>query len=119
MIELQLQEGAVAPGEPLRGRLTGRTESGKAPRAFVVEVGWRTEGRGKVDRHEVASVRLEPRGTRGEIDGQIEIPLPAGGPVSYDGDLVRIIWELRVRLDIPWGRDETVTRVFRVACRAR
>lgn len=116
MIQIQIDDRPVAPGGVLRGRIVARCEGQKAPRAVVVEAGWRTEGRGSRDQGDVLSQRLEPRGGHAEIDEPFEVPIPAAGPCSYDGDLLRIIWELRVRLDIPWGRDETTARPFVVSC---
>lgn len=116
MIHVELP-GSVAPGKVLEGRVKARTESGKAPRGLVVVAGWRTEGRGRRDAHDAVTVRLDAGGgAEWPVDGEVRIPIPAEGPVSFDGELVRIVWELRIRLDIPWGRDETLARVFRVAC---
>lgn len=70
------------------------------PKNVVIRVVWRSEGRGDPERHVVQT--LEPEVQTFEI--------PTEAPVTYDGQLFRIIWQLEL-----WQQEKLLeTRVIRV-----
>lgn len=91
MIHYQLNESIFTLGETVTGScewLPSGQESGKKAK---LTVGWITEGRGDVNREDLYEAELIPqRLTRFSC----KIPLTAHP--SYDGELLRIIWEVRV-----------------------
>jgi len=88
MIRIVVFEEAVQNG----GRLTGRVD---AASPATIECRWWVEAKGR-RRQEVVG-RVE------QIDFGFEIPI--FGPLSYDGKLLRIGWEIAARAD---GGDEVV-----------
>jgi hypothetical protein len=84
----------------------------------TVEVGWRTEGRGDPDSAVVQSTEMVTDGTAppGMRDVSVDFTVPADGPVSYDGKILRIIWEVRVRV-AAGGEERTQVESFRVTPR--
>ncbi|MBT8207184.1 MAG: hypothetical protein KJO18_02825 [Acidimicrobiia bacterium] len=106
MITIQMTDSIVVLGQRLAGYVTWQVD-GRQPEAVEVSAQWRTEGRGNVDSGTVHEVRTELSDS--EFSSQwltVDAPIPLTAPITYDGKLIRIIWELHVRLDIPWGRDE-------------
>jgi hypothetical protein len=46
---------------------------------------------------------------------QFELEVPALGPATFEGDVLRCDWTLEAKVDIPMGADERVTQSVRVA----
>lgn len=109
MIRIELAEPTVRNGERLKGRVAW--EGSKTPRRIEVVCRWRIEGRGR-GREEVID-RAESEATSVPFDFEI----PKEGPLTYDGTLLRIIWEVAAEADIPRGRDEEAVTVFTVVAR--
>lgn len=95
---------------PVRATVTGMVswDSPKPTkiRSLTVELRWRTEGRGDTDqasaaRQELAKGQLPP----GQHRWPFQLALPPEGPITYEGHLIRIIWELRAFLDVARGPD--------------
>jgi len=85
-----------------------------------VSLHWRTEGRGDSNEAEVSTVDLGDLGTlspREERRFAFELPIHPDGPITYDGKLIRVIWEVRVHLDVPWGWDKKKAFPVRVVPR--
>ncbi len=81
--------------EPGRGQVRG----------VRIELGWSTEGRGDTDSDTVASLVI-PVDEFGMANARVELPVPANGPISYDGALIRVRWELSAQTDIKLGVDQ-------------
>jgi hypothetical protein len=104
------------PGDTLPGivRLLPRREL--RCRGVYVVARWRSVGLETVDR----GVGPERSIHRGDLDPaqsvelQFQYVLP-WEPWSYAGRLVRVEWELEVRLDVPWGRDRVAVAPFILA----
>lgn len=66
------------------------------PRRVIAELRYWTEGRGDQDSNVVsdAAFDAEPEG-----QGRFELVVPASGPMSFDGSLIRVLWEVRLRFD--------------------
>jgi|HigsolmetaAR201D_1030396.scaffolds.fasta_scaffold04321_3 hypothetical protein len=109
MIEIQIRgTGTFAAGEQVTGQIIWTPQSDKQPRGIHVTLAWRTEGRGTRDSREVATTSLQVPPIIAEMPVSLPfaIDLPYDGPISYSGMLLSIIWEVRVRVDLPWAIDE-------------
>lgn len=97
---------------PVGGRVTGQVtwtpESARQPRGIKVMLRWRTEGRGSVDQRVVAETIVPAGQAVAGLPMQVpfDLPLPPDGPVSYNGQLIRVIWEVRVEIDEAWAINE-------------
>ncbi len=113
------QDGPIAVGGGISGRAMWVPERQVQVRGLVAQVRWRTEGRGIVN-NAVVWQQTTPVGMV-VIGSPVEIAfaatLPADGPVSYNGTLLRIIWEVEVHADIPMAADEQAALPFIVVPR--
>lgn len=118
MISIQLKQNQLSPGQMLRGDCHWQTRSDKDFCPATLTIGWRTEGRGNVDKDQFCQkIKLA---SLVSVPFKYEIPLNA--PLSYDGQLIRIIWEVVVEMDQFWfgidpvgfGREKG-EKVFRVS----
>ena len=105
MIRLELSQETVRTGEQVAGNASWSSSGGKEPRRFQVICRWRIEGKGR-KKEEVVGTAFGGN----QVAFKFEIPLH--GPLSYDGKLFRIVWEIVVRADIPWARDEEEVKSF-------
>ncbi len=67
------------------------------PRSVRVQLRYWTEGRG--DRDEVVVSKAELPGAPSGA-GRFELPVPADGPMSYDGTLLRVRWAVELVFDL-------------------
>lgn len=104
-IQLQLESGEVTVGQQVRARVSWQHQS--SPASLRVELQWFTEGRGDTDVGTVDQLVLSA--DQGPIPPVVEAALtvPMAGPASYDGQLIRIRWRVRARLDLRWKLDPT------------
>ncbi|MBI4676430.1 MAG: hypothetical protein HY748_02485 [Elusimicrobia bacterium] len=54
---------------------------------------------------ETSSADLGTLRAGGKADVPFSFEVPQEGPVSYDGKLLCIVWEVRVHVDVPWATD--------------
>ena len=115
MIELVLDTIVAALGETVRGQVQWDPNA-KPPDAVVVELGFHTEGRGSEDRGVVAGTERTFAGDPTTIAPwlQFELTIPHDAPVSYDGNLIRVLWWVEARLDVPWARDPKASESIQV-----
>jgi hypothetical protein len=107
MIRLELSQETVRTGEQVAGSASWSSSGGKAPNSFEVICRWRVEGKGR------RKEQFIDRATGGnQVAFNFEIPLQ--GPLSYEGKLFRVVWEIVARADIPWARDEEEVKSFLV-----
>jgi hypothetical protein len=74
----------------------------KTPRSVSVTLQYKTEGRGSTDKGEASTVQV-PADNQGYH--QFFLATPSDGPISFDGDLISVIWEIELRLDLKGRRD--------------
>lgn len=122
MITITLdQTTPIAVGGYVSGRAVWMPNAGQKARAVKMAVRWRTEGRGTMNKGEVWTTNLPL--TAGMPLAPVTIPfnvtLPPDGPVSYNGNLIRIIWEVRMEIDEPLKKDEFAAVPFVVIPRYR
>jgi hypothetical protein len=105
-------------GDIVRGRVDWYTD-GRAPKGVSAQLEWGTQGRGT--RNVGVQGRVRHDGESGPIPPSFDFqfPIPPEGPMSYDGRLLRVLWQVTARIEIPWGRDENAGVAFRVVPVAR
>lgn len=117
MIDIRLDHDAVTLGSTVSGRVLWTASKDVTPRKIEVALGWHTEGRGSTAKDSVITGRHEcgPVSAGDEVDVPFEFRIPDDVPVSFDGRLIRMIWAIDVRVDLPWAFDEKASAVFTVA----
>jgi hypothetical protein len=113
MISIELKQTQISPGQMLRGDCYWQTNSDKEFQPATLKIGWRTEGRGNVDKDQFSQkIKLASL-----VSVPFEYEIPLNGPLSYDGQLIRIIWEVVVQTDqFLFGREKG-EKTFRVVSR--
>jgi len=116
VIRLDLPQDKVFNGDHLQGRVEW-SSSGKEPRKIEVICRWRLDGKGK-KREEIIDRQVEEKiASRSQITIPFDFEIPLRGPLSYDGKLFSIIWEIFVNVDLPRAFDEEETKTFTVRAR--
>jgi hypothetical protein len=87
--QLELDASVVECGSVVTGNVTWSPGGRRGPSRLVLR--YRTEGRGNKESKVVARCFVGP-GKTGQA--RFELAVPASGPVSYDGQLLRLIWEV-------------------------
>jgi hypothetical protein len=104
------------PGDRLAGRfLVDPTQPGAA-RAAELSVLWYTAGKGDEDMsvHHFERIVDEPaRPLDLRTPHRYTTDLPAS-PLSYDGEIVKICWCVRLRLFLPQGQESMIEAPFRL-----
>ena len=114
MIRIQTASEQVEVGAGVKGQVTWSPDGDAKPRGLRVTLGWRTEGKGNRKEgtcDEAERTDIAPGST---VTLPFEFHVPIEGPVSYDGKLMRIIWEIVAQVDLPFARDEIEKREIRV-----
>jgi Arrestin (or S-antigen), N-terminal domain len=117
MIDIRLHHNQVMAGETLTGSFSFYPDSQKTVKEAIASIGWRTEGRGTVDQGKVQEITFDPTHfANGSGSVPFKFQLPSECPISVDGQLIRIIWEVSVKLDIAgiFAKDHKHSQVFRV-----
>lgn len=113
MIRVSLASTEVQTGESITGEAVWNSEGEKKPRRLEVVCRWRIEGKVK-NEEEVGSAEELEIGSRSQAAVRFEFQIPLHGPLTYDGKLFRVVWEVIARADIAFARDEVDTKVFTV-----
>lgn len=114
MIGCVLDRAEVPLGGALCGTVHVAMTGEKRPRTVAIAIAWRTDGRGEPEGGSPARREHEVPEVGGDFSERFELPVPISGPVSFEGRLLRILWEVRVELDVPWAKDVASTFPFRV-----
>lgn len=91
MIHYQLNEDTFTPGDIVQGSCQWLPSGDDAKKKAALTVGWRTEGRGDVDHEFIYEAEIVPQQL-----ARFNCKIPFNAAPSYDGELLRIIWEVRV-----------------------
>ncbi len=85
---------------------TASWDGPKTPRSVRVTLKYETEGRGNRDRGEVTKndLHADRQGYQ-----QFKLKVPKNGPVSFDGNLLSVFWEVELRLDLKGRPDPRET----------
>jgi hypothetical protein len=111
MIRIALSDAKVRNGERVKGTVTWEAEGAKTPRKIEVGCRFRVEGRG-TRREEIVS-SIESHDSVIPFDFEI----PKEGPLTYEGTLLRIVWEIAAEADLPMAFDPQVAAPFTVVAR--
>ena len=123
MIEVRLDRETVAVGDTLAGTLLWRSPNDKLPNDKLptearVTIGWYTEGRGTRNRLTAREIFLDlDRSTSARgFSRPFSLEVPQEGPITYNGALIRIIWELQVHIEMPglFARSDKYAHPFQV-----
>lgn len=102
MINVELASMETTCGGEVLGTVLWHSD--KQPVGLRVALRWFTEGRGDRNSADVVTYRWTwEQGIPAPL--QFAFAVPFEGPCSYDGELLRIIWEVRATLELSWGRD--------------
>jgi hypothetical protein len=113
-IRLKLDREALAPGEELLGAFAVEAAEGDELRTLELSVLWYTEGKGDED---LGVVHFEewPRGEGFDLTRPYAFvaKLPRT-PLSYDGEIVKIHWAVRVRARWEGAKESLEECAFRL-----
>lgn len=113
MINIYLDKDTIEVGTKLSGSCLWTPASKEEKKTLKLFIGWRTEGRGDIDKETIYETEIQPS-SRAYFNCQI----PITGPVSYDGELLRIIWEIVIARPKFLGLKAILeTQVFQVVSR--
>lgn len=109
-LEITLDEYVVEVGERLTGRLVRwpdayGTSSKSKVRKVELSLRYKTVGRGDTNTAAVSTQEF-PCDEQGAVNAVISLNVPNAGPISYDGQLIRVQWAVEARLDIKLARDQ-------------
>ncbi|MFM1841715.1 MAG: hypothetical protein RLZZ490_448 [Cyanobacteriota bacterium] len=92
MITLELNQDQFFPGQMVRGDCYWQAPEETRSCSAKLSIGWRTEGRGDVEHNWFTqTITLVP-----QMAVPFEWEIPLNVPLSYDGELIRILWEVVV-----------------------
>lgn len=114
MIRIEMRATEIRAGETLSGQAIWSSDKGKTPRKVAVTVQWVVAGKGAKYEHVVGDAVEEDIGSKSQVVVPFELEVPALGPLSYEGKLFRISWEVTARADLPFAIDDVETATFTV-----
>jgi len=115
-LEVSRADRVYRPGETIRGTLTLKVREDCHCKDLLITLRWRTRGKGNKAEGDPVKVSLGSHdwqtGQEHKIPFEIEAP---AGPLSYDGTLLRVLWELRAEADTSvWADPKTDPLVVRL-----
>lgn len=113
MIRIELKQTELRAGETLTGRVVWNADGGKQPRKIDVAVRWIMSGKG--ERREIAVHQASEAdvASKAQIVMPLSVEIPFG-PLTYEGKLFKIAWEVQARADLPFAIDQTESAPFTV-----
>jgi hypothetical protein len=115
-LTLDSPDAHYQPGQRLTGRFMVPASQAGAARAAELSVLWYTAGKGEEDlsvHHFERVVDDSSRPLDLRVPRRFATDLPAS-PLSYDGQIVKICWCVRVRLFLPQGQESVAEIPFRL-----
>lgn len=110
MINFYLNSDLLEVGSELTGSCIWTPDTQNKEKPLKLTIGYRTEGRGDVDKQMLFETELKLSERT-----YFRCKIPMAGPISYDGQLIRIIWKIAVTRSKWFGRNDIVkNQVFRV-----
>jgi hypothetical protein len=119
MIDLHLDVTQVTVGDEISGRFIWQPDDpSKLPKSAQVGLVWLTEGRGTRDRQVVERLQIDPERLTQlqQRPFPFSLKMPLDAPLTYDGYLFRLMWELEVEIIFPgiFRPKETEVRAIQV-----
>lgn len=113
-VGLELDEQVCEVGGRFTGRLIRQADAdgiSNDSRARSIRLVLRvyTSGRGDTDRRDISTLTFDLE-AHGGLNADFSLTVPADSPVSYDGSLMRIMYEIEARIDLKLARDEKYAR---------
>ncbi|MEK6373910.1 MAG: hypothetical protein AABO58_14585 [Acidobacteriota bacterium] len=115
MISIRIDDDTVTAGEFVTGRIFWSAEGDRRPRRIIASAVWETAGQGNKVRGVGRAMEYEPR--EAEATFSFRLLIPHEGPITFKGELVAVVWKLKVRVEQP-GFDEFEESEFRVGARS-
>lgn len=115
-LTLDSQSGHYQPGERLSGRYMVDGSQPWSMRALELSVLWYTSGKGEEDiavHHFERHVSETARPLDLRVPRRFSTALPAS-PLSYDGQIVKVCWCVRLRIFLPQGQESLAEVPFRL-----
>ena len=119
MISIKLDHDTLMAGEFVSGHVHWEAGDEHRARRIIAAAVWETHGAGNPVRGVGRAMEFVPRRDQRDATFPFRLLIPHEGPITFKGELVGIVWKLKVRVDQP-GFDEFGESVFRVgvpACR--
>lgn len=109
---VELESSLVEPGGSVAGAVHLAPAPGDEKRAVELSVLWETSGKGDTDQGVVLhQVLVDGDPDRARADHRFRAALPLL-PLTYDGNLIKIRWLVRVRRRTALGPDEIFDTEF-------
>ena len=115
-LTLDSPNGHYQPGERLSGRYMVDGSQPWNMRALELSVLWYTSGKGEEDiavHHFERHVSESARPLDLRVPRRFSTVLPAS-PLSYDGEIVKVCWCVRLRIFLPQGQESLAEVPFRL-----
>lgn len=115
-LTLDAPTAVYQPGDALTGRVQVEQPQPRAIRSAELSILWYTAGKGEEDMAVHYFERLVDEPTRPldlRVPRRFATFLPPS-PFSYDGQIVKICWCVRVRLFLPHGQESSAEVPFRL-----
>ena len=103
-IAIRLEQTQLAVGEQLSGTVSWNpAERHQQLKSASLQLRWHTEGRGTRDSHVVYEEELDLDRLASSSFSPIPFSarIPEEGPITYNGSLIRILWEVSVSIKVP------------------
>ena len=100
-LQILLDRESAAPGETVTGSVSWYCS--KQPKQIIVQLNWRTEGRGSTDKGTAVEERILCSSEKGNAGFSLRVPDNCHS--SYRGVLVSIVWSVKCIADISWKID--------------
>lgn len=103
-IAIRLDQTQLTVGEQLSGTVSWNPPDRHQPvKSASLELRWRTEGRGTRDSSVVYKevLDLDRLASSSFRPIPFSVRIPEEGPTTYNGSLIRILWELTISIKVP------------------
>lgn len=99
-------EGVAEVGGSFQGEVhrDADIDSRSPVRGVDISLAVQVSGQGDTDYRQVAGVRVDAA-RDGRIASTFAVPVPVEGPLSYEGQLMRVQWAIEVTIDVKRRRD--------------
>jgi len=106
MIKVELSKTELRAGEKLTGRAVWNAEGTKTPRKILVELRKVISGKGMKLEEVIDSAEENDLVSKSQVTVPFEFEIPDLGPLTYEGKLFNISWNITARVDLLFAVDE-------------
>lgn len=112
MIRIETRQTGVRAGETIGGQAVWNSDGGKQPRKISVGLRWVVSCRGEQRKNVIEEKTEADIGERSVVPIPFNFHVPASGPLTYQGNLFSIEWEIFASADLPFASDEKEAATF-------